>query len=52
MKTSNIVIRISEDSKEEFYKITNNNAQTPSVLLRKWIEKYVEENKSNETKRV
>lgn len=45
MKTVNLNIRIEEELRDQFKKIAEDNAQTPSMLVRKWIEKYIEENK-------
>ena len=45
MKTVNLNIRINEDMRDEIKRIAEGNAQTPSALVRKWIEKYIEENK-------
>ena len=45
MKKVNLNIRIEEDLKEQFKRIAENNAQTPSALMRKWIKNYIEENK-------
>lgn len=47
MKTVNLNIRISEEMREEFKRIAENNAQTPSALIRKWIEEYIKENKKS-----
>lgn len=38
-------IRIPKQLKEDFRKTAEKNLHTPSVLIRHWIEKYVEENK-------
>ena len=43
MKDVNLNIRISENLKKEFYRIASDNAQNPSELIRRWIEKYIEE---------
>lgn len=45
MKTVNLNIRISEEMRDEFKRIAEENAQTPSALIRKWIEEYIKENK-------
>jgi len=45
MKTVNLNIRIEEELRDQFKKIAEDNTQTPSMLVRKWIEKYIEENK-------
>lgn len=47
MKTVNLNIRIEEKMRDEFKKIAEENAQTPSALIRKWIEEYIKENKKN-----
>jgi len=47
MKTVNLNIRISEEMREKFKKIANENAQNPSALMRKWIENYIKENKKD-----
>ena len=44
MKTVNLNIRISEEMRDEFKKQAEENAQTPSMLVRKWIEDYIKEN--------
>ncbi len=44
MKTVNLNIRISEEMRDQFKKIADENAQNPSALIRKWIENYVKEN--------
>jgi len=44
MKTVNLNIRISEEMRDEFKKLAEENAQTPSMLVRKWIEDYIKEN--------
>ena len=41
----NLNIRIEEKMRDEFKKIAVENAQTPSMLIRKWIEEYIKENK-------
>ena len=46
-KTVNLNIRINEELRKEFYEVADENAQTPSVLIRKWIEKYIKENKKD-----
>ena len=45
MKSVNLNIRISKEMRDEFKKIAWKNAQTPSILIRKWIEEYIKENK-------
>jgi predicted DNA-binding protein len=45
MKKVNLNIRIEEEMRDEFKRIADENAQSPSALIRKWIEKYIEENK-------
>lgn len=45
MKSVNLNIRISKEMRDEFKKIALQNAQTPSILIRKWIEEYIKENK-------
>jgi len=47
MKTVNLNIRISEEMRDEFKRISEENAQTPSMLIRKWIEDYIEKNKKS-----
>lgn len=44
MKTVNLNIRISEEMRDQFKKIADENAQNPSALIRKWIKNYVKEN--------
>jgi len=44
-KTVQIHIRISEDMRDEFRKIADNNSQNTSALIRKWITEYIKENK-------
>ncbi|WP_165820931.1 hypothetical protein [Pueribacillus theae] len=44
MKKVNINIRIEEELRDKFKKIAEENAQTPSLLIRNWIEKYIKEN--------
>ncbi len=48
MKNKNLNIRIPESLRDEFYRIAENNAQNPSALVRRWIEKYIEENRKME----
>ena len=45
MKTVNLNIRIEKELRDEFKRIAEENAQTPSALIRKWIEEYIKENK-------
>lgn len=45
MKTVNLNIRIDENTRDEFRRIAEENAQTPSALIRLWIKNYIEENK-------
>jgi len=45
MKTVNLNIRISEEMRDEFKELAEGNAQTPSILVRNWIEDYIKENK-------
>lgn len=47
MKTVNLNVRISEEMRDEFKSIAEDNAQTPSALIRLWIEKYIKENKKD-----
>ena len=47
MKTVNLNIRIDEKTREEFKKVAESNAQTPSALIRLWIEEYSKENKKD-----
>ena len=47
MKSVNLNIRISKETRDEFKKIAFQNAQTPSILIRKWIEEYIKENKKD-----
>lgn len=47
MKNVNLNIRVSEDLREEFYRIADENMQVPSMLIRRWIEDYVKENKKD-----
>lgn len=47
MKTVNLNIRIDEKTREEFKKVAESNAQTPSALIRMWIEEYLKENKKD-----
>lgn len=44
MKTVNLNIRIEEELRDEFKRLAESNAQTPSALIRKWIENYIKEN--------
>lgn len=37
-------IRLPKELYQKFKDISKNNSQTPSLLVRNWIEKYVEEN--------
>ena len=52
MKTVNLNIRISEEMRDEFKQIAEDNAQTPSMLVRKWIENYIKENKEENKMKV
>lgn len=45
MKKVNFNIRIEKELRDEFRKVAESNAQTPSALVRMWIEKYLKENK-------
>lgn len=47
MKTVNLNIRIGKEMRDEFKKIARQNSQTPSLLMRKWIEEYIKENKKD-----
>ena len=47
MKSVNLNIRISKEMRDEFKKIASQNAQTPSILIRKWIGEYIKENKKD-----
>ncbi|WP_158735157.1 CopG family transcriptional regulator [Alteribacillus sp. YIM 98480] len=38
-------VRIPNELYDQFKKEAKDNAQTPSLLVRKWIEEYVENNK-------
>ena len=42
MTKVNVNFRIDKNLKNEFYAIAEENAQVPSLLIRKWIEEYVE----------
>ena len=42
MKNKNLNIRIPESLRDEFYRIASDNAQNPSELIRRWIDKYIE----------
>lgn len=46
MKTVNLNIRIEKELRDEFKRIAEENAQTPSVLIRKWIEDYIKKHKN------
>ena len=46
MKKVNLNIRISEEMRDEFKRIAEKNAQTPSILIRKWIEDYIKKHKN------
>lgn len=41
-------IRLPKELYEEFKGVAKDNAQVPSLLVRKWIEEYVKENKKGE----
>lgn len=45
MKTFNLNIRINKEMRDEFKKLAEERAQTPSTLVRKWIDNYIKENK-------
>lgn len=47
MKKVNLNVRISEEMRDEFKSIAEDNVQTPSALIRLWIEKYIKENKKD-----
>lgn len=47
MKKVNLNIRISEELKNDFYRIAEENVQTPSALIRRWIEEYIKKNKKD-----
>lgn len=47
MKTVNLNIRISEEMRDQFRKVADENAQNPSALIRMWIEDYLKENKKD-----
>lgn len=49
MTKVNVNFRIDKTLKQEFYAIAEENAQVPSLLIRKWIEEYVKNNEE-ETK--
>lgn len=38
-------VRLSKELYDHFKEIAQSNLQVPSMLVRKWIEDYVEENK-------
>lgn len=38
-------IRIDKELRDEFKRIAEENAQTPSALVRKWVNEYIEKNK-------
>jgi len=44
---SKMQIRIPKEQYEEFKRIAKENAQVPSMLVRKWIEEYIKNNKIN-----
>lgn len=45
MKTVNFNFRIEEEIKDEFKRVAESNAQTPSILMRMWIDMYIKESK-------
>ena len=45
MKKVNFNIRIEKELREEFKKTAESNVQSPSALVRKWMEDYIRENK-------
>ena len=44
---SKMQIRIPKEQYEEFKRIAKENSQVPSMLVRKWIEEYIEKNNKN-----
>lgn len=44
-RRTSIQIRIEESLRDEFYEIAQSKAQTPSQLIRLWINEYIKENK-------
>lgn len=44
MKKVNFNIRIERELREEFKKTAESNVQSPSALVRKWMEDYIREN--------
>lgn len=47
MKKVNFNIRIEEELRKEFRDIAEENAQSPSALVRMWIKEYIEKNKKD-----
>jgi predicted DNA-binding protein len=45
MKKVNFNIRIEKELREEFKRVAESNVQSPSALVRKWMEDYIRENK-------
>jgi len=43
-------VRLPEELRSEFKKTADDNAQVPSLLIRKWIENYIGENSKEEIK--
>ena len=44
MKKVNFNIRIEKELREEFKRTAESNVQSPSALVRKWMEDYIREN--------
>jgi len=40
-----IQVKLTREMREEFQRVAADNMQNPSVLIRYWIKKYIEENK-------
>src|SRR5690625_2883646 len=40
-----IHVRIDKKKQQEFYRLAEKNSQVPSILIRKWIEDYIKNNK-------
>jgi len=43
MKDKNLNIRVPEDLRDEFQRVTQAQSVNPSELIRRWIENYIEE---------
>lgn len=39
-----IQVRVDEEVRDKFYEIAKENAQTPSHLIRLWIDNYINDN--------